>query len=68
MVDPMRIHLHLLPLIAGGVLGLLPCPAAAQPVLLYSRYFNAEGEARYVPDKDYSEVLQRLGETFEVRA
>ena len=68
MVEPMRTHLDLLPLIAGSILGLLTCPATAKPVLLYSRYFNAEGEARYVPDKDYSEVLQRLGSTFEVRA
>lgn len=49
---------------------LLLCSAtlmAAQPVFLYARHFNAEGEKRYVPDKDYSQVLERLGETFEVR-
>ncbi|MCB1100592.1 MAG: SMP-30/gluconolactonase/LRE family protein [Verrucomicrobiae bacterium] len=62
----MRIIRRLLPLVAGVTLCIPPCPAA-QPVLLYSRYFNAEGEDRYVPDKDYSEVLQKLGETFEIR-
>jgi len=38
-----------------------------KPVFLYSRYFNAEGEARYLPDGNYKEVLTRLGADFEVR-
>lgn len=41
--------------------------AAASPVLLYSRHFNAEGEARYQPEGTYREVLQRLKAAFEVR-
>jgi unsaturated rhamnogalacturonyl hydrolase len=44
-------------------------PAApAKPVFLYSRYFNAEGETRYLPDGTYAQVLQRLQTQFEVRA
>ncbi len=43
-------------------------PAApAKPVFLYSRYFNAEGETRYLPDGTYEQVLQRLPTQFEVR-
>jgi len=38
-----------------------------KPVLLYSRYYNAEGENRYLPDGTYKEVVQRLREDFEVR-
>lgn len=38
-----------------------------KPVLLYSRYYNAEGETRYLPDGSYSEILAALGEDFEVR-
>src|SRR6266702_1022983 len=39
----------------------------AKPVLLYSRYYNAEGENRYQPDGAYKQVIQRLRETFDVR-
>src|SRR6266850_2065289 len=39
----------------------------SKPVLLYSRYYNAEGENRYLPDGTYKEVVQRLREDFEVR-
>ncbi len=39
----------------------------SKPVLLYSRYFNAEGEARYLPDGNYKDVLERLRADFEVR-
>src|SRR5438552_2699439 len=39
----------------------------AKPVLLYSRYFNAEGETRYLPDGNYKEVLERLRDDFTVR-
>jgi gluconolactonase len=41
--------------------------AFGKPTLLYSRYFNAKGETRYLPDKDYSIVLERLSREFEVR-
>ena len=40
----------------------------AKPVFLYSRYFNAEGETRYLPDGTYQDVLRRLQTQFEVRA
>jgi len=39
----------------------------AKPVFLYSRYFNAEGETRYLPDGTYQQVLQHLQKQFEVR-
>jgi hypothetical protein len=41
--------------------------ARTKPVLLYSRYFNAAGEARYLPDGTYKEVLARLRTEFDVR-
>jgi hypothetical protein len=37
-----------------------------KPVLLYSRYFNAIGESRYLPDGTYQDVLDRLRNEFEV--
>jgi len=40
---------------------------APKPVLLYSRCFNAVGEARYQPDGNYKEVLTRLRGEFDVR-
>jgi hypothetical protein len=43
-------------------------PVAKKPVLLYTRYFNAPGEARYQPDGNYKDVLARLKTEFEVRA
>ena len=39
----------------------------AKPVLLYSRYFNAQGETRYLPDGNYKDVLTRLNPDFTVR-
>jgi hypothetical protein len=49
-------------------LALQPAEAApAKPIFLYSRYFNAEGETRYLADGTYQQVLQRLGAQFEVR-
>jgi hypothetical protein len=43
-------------------------PAAeAKPVLLYSRYYNAQGETRYLPDGTFKDILGRLREHFEVR-
>lgn len=41
--------------------------AADKPVFLYSRHFNAIGDARYQPDGTYSDVLKRLGAEFQVR-
>ena len=41
--------------------------AADKPVFLYSRHFNAVGEARYLPDGNFKDVLQRLGQDFDVR-
>ena len=38
-----------------------------KPVLLYSRYYNAEGENRYLPEGTYKQVIQRLREDFDVR-
>lgn len=38
-----------------------------RPVLLYSRYFNAKGDTRYLPEGSYKDVLERLQDTFEVR-
>ena len=39
----------------------------SKPVLLYSRYYNAEGENRYLPDDTYKQVIQRLRQDFDVR-
>jgi hypothetical protein len=39
----------------------------AKPVLLYARYYNAEGESRYLPDGTFKAVLGRLREHFTVR-
>jgi hypothetical protein len=41
--------------------------AETKPVLLYSRYFNAKGEARYLPDGNYKDLLQRLSKDFNVQ-
>ena len=38
----------------------------SKPVLLYSRYFNAEGEDRYLPDGNYKAFLEKLRGDFEV--
>ena len=32
---------------------------STKPVFLYSRYFNAEGEKRYLPDGTYSDVSSK---------
>ena len=41
--------------------------AKGRPVFLYSRYFNAAGEQRYLPDGNYKDVLTRLRAEFDVR-
>ncbi|HEU0038896.1 MAG TPA: hypothetical protein VFR76_06455 [Verrucomicrobiae bacterium] len=40
---------------------------AKKPVLLYSRYYNAAGESRYLPDGTYKDMLTRLRNEFDVR-
>lgn len=42
--------------------------ADSKPVFLYSRYFNAPGEQRYLPDGNYQDVLRRLSKDFDVRS
>lgn len=37
------------------------------PVFLYSRYFNAKRETRYLPDGTYKDVLDRLRGSFTLR-
>lgn len=49
------------------VLPLAARSAELKPVLLYSRYFNAQGEKRYTADGTYSEILKLLGNSFVVR-
>ncbi|MDB6022298.1 MAG: hypothetical protein JWQ04_2155 [Pedosphaera sp.] len=41
--------------------------APKKPVLLYSRYFNAAGESRYLPDGNYRQILDHLRTEFDVR-
>ncbi len=51
-----------------SVLSVVAVQAAdSKPVFLYSRYFNAPGESRYLPDGSYKDLLQRLGKNFDVR-
>ncbi|HWY75297.1 MAG TPA: hypothetical protein VN281_06750 [Verrucomicrobiae bacterium] len=38
-----------------------------RPVLLYSRYYNATGESRYLPDGTYKDILDRMRGEFDVR-
>lgn len=38
----------------------------SRPRVLYSRYFNAEGESRYLPDGSYRKILADLGAPFSV--
>ncbi len=44
-----------------------PNAAETKPVLLYSRYFNAEGENRYEADGTYKHFIGLLRESFEVK-
>jgi hypothetical protein len=61
--------IHTIALVIALLAGLLPASRGAEskPVLLYSRYFNAKGEARYLPDGTYKDVLGKLADSFEVR-
>lgn len=54
-------------LLAAGLAELAADSPAKQPVLLYSRYYNASGETRYLPDGTYQEILTRLRNEFVVR-
>lgn len=69
----MKLRVSFLLVLIMGALLLSGCAATQQrgssgkPVLLYSLYFNAEGENRYPPDGVYSEVLKHLSEDFEIR-
>ena len=51
------------------VVGAFAADAASKtkPIFLYSRYYNAEGETRYLADGSYQQVLQRLQSEYEVR-
>jgi hypothetical protein len=64
-----RTTLFLLCALCAVPLAYRPAQAANghKPVLLYSRYFNAKGETRYLPDGTYKDVLDRLRQSFEVR-
>jgi hypothetical protein len=57
----------ILGLICTHIAALAADAAAKKPVLLYSRYFNAQGETRYLPDGTFKDVLERLRGEFEVR-
>lgn len=55
-------------LLAAGIADLAAADSPAKkPVLLYSRYYNAAGESRYLPDGTYKEILTRLRDEFDVR-
>src|SRR5436190_19711417 len=43
------------------------CFAAPKPTLLYSRYFNADGEDRYSADTSFKDVLDKMRQNFDVR-
>jgi hypothetical protein len=63
--------MHARPAFAAMLLLIAACAVAAEvkkPVFLYSRYFNAPGEARYQPDGTYKTLLTRLASEFTVRA
>src|SRR6185503_18931600 len=64
-------HLLALSLIAGclatSTWSAWTAEPPAKPVLLYSRYYNAEGENRYLPDDTYKQVMERLRQDFDVR-
>ena len=38
-----------------------------KPVLLYSNYYNAEGENRYPADGNFSEIMKEFSKDFQVR-
>ena len=67
MQFPQKFLLLLLPgfmILPAGVMR--AADVQPKPVLLYSRYFNAQGEDRYLPDGNYKVVLEKLGTEFKV--
>jgi hypothetical protein len=62
-------HLSFRLLIAGclTITSSVLTAADSNPVFLYSRYFNAKGEQRYLPDGTFKDFLKRLGGEFSVR-
>jgi hypothetical protein len=66
-----KYHLLTLGLMVGGHTGSTwsgwSADSPSRPVLLYGRYYNAEGENRYLPDDTYKQVIQRLRQDFDVR-
>src|SRR5277367_985957 len=42
--------------------------ATNKPVMLYTRYFNAPGENRYLPTGNFKDMLAKSRTEFEVRA
>jgi hypothetical protein len=54
-------------LLTAGIADLAAADSPAKkPVLLYSRYYNAVGETRYLSDGTYQEILTRLRNEFDV--
>ncbi len=60
--------------LAAWVVSLLAYPGATtrgadleKPVLLYSRYFNAQGDSRYLPEGAFHDVIEGLRQDFTVR-
>jgi len=60
---PLYVFIFLMAIIATAA----DSPDAKKPVLLYCRYFNAQGESRYLPDGNYKDILDRLRAEFDVR-
>lgn len=60
-------YCHLLIALLALPLTLVAADAPKKPVLLYSRYFNAVGETRYLPDGTFKEILTKLRGEFDVR-
>ncbi len=63
----MQTNTHFKFLLTALLLTAASLSAADKPVLLYSRYFNAPGETRYLPDGQFKELLTRLSKEFTVR-
>src|SRR2546425_31921 len=53
--------------LAAGPLWAADSATQTQSVLLYSRYFNAAGEDRYLPDGTFKAVIRKLRDEFDVR-
>src|SRR6476646_211025 len=53
-------------LLASAVIVAHAAETKSKPVLLYSRYLNAEGEDRYLPEGNYKAFLEKLRGDFQV--